>query len=97
MPLILPRVRQLDARFQLTQIKFTDLRDIFDLFFLQQVQLGVQIKGDSVAVVPTGTIIILITVIVCRINEVFVFVLVLRTIGLRHLLAKRRYQFLEVL
>ncbi|CWN23689.1 Uncharacterised protein [Neisseria meningitidis] len=39
----------------------------------------------------------LITVIVCRINEVFVFVWAVRTILLRHVLAKRRYQLTESL
>ncbi|CWN37507.1 Uncharacterised protein [Neisseria meningitidis] len=83
--------RQLDVRFQHTQIKFTALRDIFDLFFIQQVQLGVQIKGDGVVCVLMA-IITLIMVIVCTINEVSVFVWALRTIALRHILAKRRYQ-----
>ncbi len=97
MPLFLPLFRRLDTRFQVTQIKFTDLRDIFDLFFIQQVQFSVQRKDDGVVAVLIDTIIILIPVIVCRINEVFVFVWAVRTIALRHLLAKRRYQCLEVL
>ncbi|CWN65641.1 Uncharacterised protein [Neisseria meningitidis] len=96
MPLILPRVRRLDTRFQITQIKFTASHDIFDLFFIQQVQFGVQIKGDGVGFVPMG-LIIPITDIACRINEVFVFVLAERTIILRHLLVKRRFHFLEFL
>ncbi|CWP19462.1 Uncharacterised protein [Neisseria meningitidis] len=95
MSLILPRVRRLDARFQDTQIKFTALRDIFDLLFIQQVQFGVQIKGDGVVFVLMGFIII--TAIACRIDEVFVFVLAVRTIVLRYFLAKRRYQVLEFL
>ncbi|CWP25044.1 Uncharacterised protein [Neisseria meningitidis] len=61
------------------------------MFFIQQVQLGVQIKGDGVVFVLM-VFIILTLVIVCRINEVFVFVLAARTILLRHVLAKRRYQ-----
>ncbi|CWP96757.1 Uncharacterised protein [Neisseria meningitidis] len=54
-------------------------------------QLGVQIKGDGVVFVLM-VFITLTIVIVCRINEVFAFVLVLCTILLRHILAKRRYQ-----
>ncbi|CWM94426.1 Uncharacterised protein [Neisseria meningitidis] len=73
------------------------MRDIVDLFFIQQVQLGVQIKGDGVAAVLIDTIIIIMTLIVRVIHEVFVFVLSLRTIALRHVLAKRRYQFLVLL
>ncbi|CWP91511.1 Uncharacterised protein [Neisseria meningitidis] len=38
---VFPRFRQIDARFQGTQIKCFALRDIFDLFFIQQVQFGV--------------------------------------------------------
>ncbi|CWN83375.1 Uncharacterised protein [Neisseria meningitidis] len=96
-PLFFPLFRRLDERSQRTKIKFTDLRDILDLFFIQQVQFGVQIKGDGgVFVLPdiTGRIFILILVIACRINEVFVFVLAVRTIALRHVLAKRRYNFI---
>ncbi|CWT18369.1 Uncharacterised protein [Neisseria meningitidis] len=96
MSLILPRVRRLDARFQLTQIKFPDLRDIFDLFFIQQVQFGVQIKDDGVVFVLMDLITLIIT-IACRINEVCVFVWALRTIVLRHILVKRRFHFLEFL
>ncbi|CWM74079.1 Uncharacterised protein [Neisseria meningitidis] len=95
--LVFPCFRQLDARFQGTQINCFALRDIFDVFFIQQVQFGVQIKGDGgVFVLPdiTGRILILILVIACRINEVFVFVLAVRTIVLRHILAKRRYNFI---
>ncbi|CWN77699.1 Uncharacterised protein [Neisseria meningitidis] len=88
---VFPRFRQIDARFQRTQIKCFALRDILDLFFIQQVQFGVQIKGDGVVFVLMVTI-TLIIVIFCRINEVFAFVLVLCTILLRHILAKRRYQ-----
>ncbi|CWO19801.1 Uncharacterised protein [Neisseria meningitidis] len=96
MPPVFPFFRRLDVRFQGTQINCSALHDIFDLFFIQQVQFGVQIKGDGVVCVLMGFI-ILITVIVCRINEVFVFVLAVRTILLRHILAKRRCQFLEFL
>ncbi|CEZ24138.1 Uncharacterised protein [Neisseria meningitidis] len=73
MPLVLPRVRRLDACFQGTKINCYALRDILDVFFIQQVQLGVQIKGDSVVFVLMN-LITLITNIACRINEVFVFV-----------------------
>ncbi|CWT14310.1 Uncharacterised protein [Neisseria meningitidis] len=85
--LVFPPIRRLDARFQLTQLKFTAFRDIFDLFFIQQVQFGVQIKGDGVVFVLMVTI-ILIIVIVCRINEVFFVLVVL------HVLSKRRYQLI---
>ncbi|CWO41667.1 Uncharacterised protein [Neisseria meningitidis] len=96
-PLVFPFFRRLDVRFQGTQINCFALRDIFDVFFIQQVQFGVQIKSDGgVFVLPdiTGRISILILVIACRINEVFVFVVALRTILLRHVLAKRRYNFI---
>ncbi|CWQ87787.1 Uncharacterised protein [Neisseria meningitidis] len=86
-----PCFRRLDACFQDTQINCFTLHDIFNVFFIQQVQLGVQIKGDGVVFVLM-VFIILTLVIVCRINEVFVFVLAARTILLRHVLAKRRYQ-----
>ncbi|CWS85400.1 Uncharacterised protein [Neisseria meningitidis] len=84
---VFPCCRRLDARFQGTQIKFSALRDICDVFFIQQVQFGVQIKGDGVVCVLMDCI-IPITAIACRINEVFVFVLTV--IVLRHILAKRR-------
>ncbi|CWP11770.1 Uncharacterised protein [Neisseria meningitidis] len=89
MPLVLPRVRRLDACFQGTKINCYALRDILDVFFIQQVQLGVQIKGDGVVVATTD--ITIITVLVRRIHEVYVCVWALRTIVLRHILAKRRY------
>ncbi|CWN90490.1 Uncharacterised protein [Neisseria meningitidis] len=57
------------------------------MFFIQQVQLGVQIKGDGVVFVLMVTIILTI-VIVCRINEVFFVLVVL------HVLSKRRYQLI---